>query len=63
MMITVYVFVGLAFLALLYFLFCYFLSGTILFLDRQPVPKNPGDYGLDFENVEFKASDNVTIRG
>ncbi len=42
---------------------CYFLSGTILHLDRQPVPKNPKDYGMDFENIEFRTSDKVNIKG
>jgi pimeloyl-ACP methyl ester carboxylesterase len=27
------------------------------------VPKNPGDYGLKFENIEFKAEDGVNIKG
>ncbi|MFH2105201.1 MAG: alpha/beta fold hydrolase [Parcubacteria group bacterium] len=41
----------------------YFISGTVIFLDRQPVPKNPGDYGLKYENVIFTASDGVKIKG
>lgn len=51
------------FTGITYLLFCYYLSGTIIYLNRQPVPKNPKDYGLDFENVEFEASDNVNIKG
>lgn len=51
------------FLAVIYFIFCYYLSGTIIYLNRQPVPKNPKDYGMDFENVEFEASDGVGIKG
>ena len=51
------------FLVIIYFVFCYYLSSTIIYLNRQPVPKNPKDYGLDFENVEFKASDDVSIKG
>lgn len=62
-MIAVYVLIALIGLALIYLLFGYFLSNTILFLNRQPVPKNPKDYGMDFENVEFKASDGVALRG
>ena len=42
---------------------CYFLSRPIIHLDRQPVPKTPKDYGMDFQNVEFKAADDVTIKG
>lgn len=44
-------------------LFCYFISRTIIHLDRQPVPKTPRDYGLDFQNVEFKAADGVKLSG
>jgi uncharacterized protein len=50
-------------LALIYFVLCYFISGTLIHLNRQPVPKNPHDYGLDHENIEFKTDDGVTIRG
>lgn len=47
----------------MYFSFCYYLSGTIIYLNRQPIPKNPKDYGLEFENLKFKASDGVNIKG
>ncbi len=45
-----------------YVLICYFLSRTIIYLDRQPVPKTPKDYGMDFQNIKFKAADDVTLR-
>ena len=44
-------------------LFCYFLSRTVIHLDRQPVPKTPKDYGMDFQHVEFKAADGVNLKG
>jgi uncharacterized protein len=50
-------------LTLIYLLLGYFIAGTIIHLNRQPVPKNPGDYGLAYENIEFKASDGVNIKG
>ncbi len=50
-------------LALVYFFLSYFLSGLIIHLDRQPVPKNPKHYGLDFENREYKTADGVNIKG
>ena len=62
-MIAVYILIALVGIFLIYILFCYFLSGTILFLNRQPVPKNPKDYGMDYENVEFMASDGVALKG
>ncbi len=48
---------------LIYLFICYFIAGTIIHLNRQPVPKNPGDYSLDFEHVEFKTFDGVNIKG
>jgi uncharacterized protein len=46
-----------------FLVFCYFLSHSVIHLDRQPVPKNPKDYGMDFQNVEFKAADGVNLKG
>jgi pimeloyl-ACP methyl ester carboxylesterase len=46
-----------------YVVFCFFLSRTVIYLDRQPVPKTPEDYGMDFKNIEFEAADGVNIRG
>jgi dienelactone hydrolase len=62
-MAVVYIFAAIILLALIYFALCYFLSGTIIFLNRQSVPKNPSDYGLDFEDIEFVSSDNVNLKG
>jgi pimeloyl-ACP methyl ester carboxylesterase len=50
-------------LILIYVAVCFFLSGTIIYLDRQPVPKTPKDYGLEFRNVEFETADKVNIKG
>ena len=41
---------------------CYFLARAIIKLDRQPVPKTPKDYGMDFQDIEFKAADSVGIK-
>ncbi len=46
-----------------YVLLCYFLSGTVIHLDRQPVPKTPAAYGLSFQGITFEAADNVNIKG
>ena len=46
-----------------YVAICYLLSRTVIYLDRQPVPKTPEDYGMDFQNIEFKAADGVNIKG
>jgi uncharacterized protein len=50
-------------IVLIYLFLCFFVAGTIIHLNRQPVPKNPHDYGMDFENIEFKTSDGVNIKG
>jgi dienelactone hydrolase len=62
-MLAVYIVSGILFLIIIYFLFCYLLSSTVLYLNRQPVPKNPKDYNLNFEDVEFESTDGVNIRG
>ncbi|MBN2015353.1 alpha/beta fold hydrolase [Candidatus Dojkabacteria bacterium] len=59
----IYIIIGLATVTSIYLVLCYFLAGTIIYLDRQSVPKNPSDYGMDFEDIEFQASDGVNIRG
>ena len=61
-MLLYFVFVVLVIL-LVYLSASYFISGTVIYLDRQSVPKNPQDYGLDFEDVTFTASDKVKIKG
>jgi uncharacterized protein len=50
-------------LALAYLFISYFISRTIIYLNRQPVPGNPSDYGMEYEAIEFKASDGVAIKG
>jgi uncharacterized protein len=50
-------------LALIYFFLGYLIAGTIINLNHQPVPKNPRDYGLDYENIEFNTTDGVNIKG
>jgi len=59
-LILIIIILGIAFV---YLLTCYFIAGTIIHLNRQPVPRNPKYYGMGFENIEFKASDGVTIKG
>ncbi|MBN2531370.1 MAG: hypothetical protein JXB88_00690 [Spirochaetales bacterium] len=39
------------------------LTKSLLCPGRQPLVKNPGDYGMSFEDVEFRAPDNVIIKG
>ena len=50
-------------IALIYLFTCYFIAGTVIYLNRQPVPRNPGDYSMDFESIEFQTSDGVNIKG
>jgi hypothetical protein len=46
-----------------YLLAAYVVSGMIVRPDRQPVPKTPRDYGLDFEAVAFRSEDGVELKG
>jgi dienelactone hydrolase len=46
-----------------YIILCLFIAYFAIHQNRQPVPKNPGDYDLKYENVEFKAADGVNIKG
>jgi dienelactone hydrolase len=39
------------------------LTKSLLCPRRQPLVKNPGDYGMTYEDVEFTAPDNVLIKG
>jgi len=50
-------------IVLIYLSTSYFIAGTIIHLNRQPVPRNPGDYGMDYEDIEFSTSDGVRIKG
>ncbi len=50
-------------IVLAYLILCYVLSRTILHLDRQPVPKAPKDYGMDFAKADFRTEDGVDIKG
>jgi pimeloyl-ACP methyl ester carboxylesterase len=61
--ILIVVFAVLSVGASVFLFFCYFLSRASLRLDRQPVPKTPADYGMDFQSVEFTTADAVKIKG
>lgn len=50
-------------LILIYLFVSYYVAGTAIHLNRQPVPQTPKDYGLDFESIEFTAADGVNIKG
>ncbi|MBN2238258.1 MAG: hypothetical protein JW712_00660 [Dehalococcoidales bacterium] len=59
-MIVLYSLIG---IVLVYLFLCWFLAGTIIHLNRQPVPKTPADYGMEYEDITFTASDGVHIKG
>ena len=63
MMIFLIITSVIVFLVLVYFGLCYFIADSAVHQNRQPVPKNPGDYGMKFENIEFKTADGVNIMG
>ena len=41
----------------------YVLSRAVIHLDRQPVPKTPADYGMDYQKIELSAVDGVKLKG
>ena len=42
-MLAIPIIIGIVLVIILLYLFlCYFIAGTIIYLNRQPVPKNPG---------------------
>jgi uncharacterized protein len=59
----IYIPIVIVLLMVIYLIVSFYISGSIIHLNRQPVPKNPKDYGMDFEPVEFKTADGVTIKG
>jgi predicted alpha/beta hydrolase len=61
----IFLIIGIIVLAVvfLYIFIGYFIAYSAIHQNRQPVPKNPGDYEMSFENIEFKTSDGVNIKG
>jgi hypothetical protein len=62
---VVYLIIGIILLIviLLYFGISFFVAYFAIRQNRQPVPKNPGKYGMKYENIEFTAADGVNIKG
>jgi dienelactone hydrolase len=59
----IYVIIVLILVLLIYLAAGYVSAYGVVHLDRQPVPKTPGDYGLGYQPIELKPSDGITIRG
>jgi uncharacterized protein len=61
----IFLIIGIVVLAImfLYLFISYFIAYLAIHQNRQPVPKNPGNYGMSFENNEFKTADGVDIKG
>jgi len=58
-----YILIAVLAILIIYIATSYFISGTVIHLDRQPVPKTPQDYGLKFEDVTFSTADKIKIKG
>ena len=41
----------------------YIFSSIVLYSRRQPIVKTPADYGLKFEDIQFKATDGLNLKG
>lgn len=44
-------------------LISYIFSGIVMYSRRQPIVRTPQKYGMDYEDVSFKSSDGLNIRG
>jgi len=53
----------LAVLAASYIAICYAFANLLLYPKRQPVVRSPDEYGLKYENVEFKSTDGLKLKG
>jgi esterase/lipase len=61
---AVYVLIlGLIFLGVLYAATCYIFAQLTLNPKRQPVVASPADYGLEYEEVEFRSLDGLSLTG
>lgn len=50
-------------IVVVYLVLCYMISRMVLHMDRQPVPKTPKDYGMEFQQADFRTNDKVDIKG
>ncbi|MBU0598033.1 hypothetical protein KKF61_03490 [Patescibacteria group bacterium] len=41
----------------------YLISSLILYPHRQAIAKTPKDFGMDYEDIEFKSTDGLTVSG
>lgn len=64
-MINLWAVIGLIliFTLIIIFFVSYIFSGVVLFSRRQPIVRTPEEYGMAYEDVEFKSRDGLTIRG
>ncbi len=47
----------------LYVVVCFIFSGLLIYSHRQPVTTSPREYGMDYEDIEFKSTDGLTLKG
>lgn len=59
----IYIFIIIIILVLIYLIISFIAAYGVVHLDRQPIPKTPQDYGMDYETISFKTSDGVAIKG
>ena len=58
-----FVIIGIIVLGIVYVVICYAFANLLLYPKRQPVVRSPNEYGLKYENVEFKSTDGLKLRG
>lgn len=44
-------------------MFSTILTKSLICPKRQPLPKNPADYGMEYKDIEFNSADGINIKG
>jgi fermentation-respiration switch protein FrsA (DUF1100 family) len=49
--------------AIVYLAVCIVFSNIMLYSHRQPIVRTPQDYGIGYEDIVFKSTDGITLKG
>ncbi len=59
----IYLAIAIILVLIIYLVVSYVSAYGVVHLNRQPIPKTPEDYGMDYQDIELKPSDGITVRG
>jgi uncharacterized protein len=63
MQLWFFVILGIAVLGIGYLTICYTFANQTLYPKRQPLVRFPDEYGIVYEDVEFKSTDGLSLKG